>query len=170
MSLRITGAVLVIVGCGGFGFFVAAAYCREIRSLQQLLTALDYMQCDLQYHLTPLPELCRKVASVGAGIIRSVFTALASELEDQISPDVDRCVRSALAKHRDLPKHFCEVIELLGQSLGRFDLDGQVRGLESVRNACRERLNTLSQNQTVRQRSYQTLGLCAGAALAILFI
>ena len=59
---------------------------------------------------------------------------------------------------------------LLGKSIGRFDMDGQIKGLEAVRQDCRRRLDELSKDRDTRLRSYQTLGLCAGAALAILFI
>lgn len=170
MSIRIAGAILVIVGCGSFGFLIAAAHRREETILRQLLTALDYMQCELQYRLTPLPELCRQVAAGYSGAVRSVFFLLATELEDQISPDVERCMEHVLSKLKDLPKLTREAMELLGRSLGRFDLDGQLKGLEAVRQECRRNLEALAQNRDVRLRSYQTLGLCAGAALAILFI
>lgn len=170
MSIRIAGAVLVVIGTGGFGFLIAASYRREERLLRQLLNALDFMQCELQYRLTPLPELCRQVASSSEGVIRMVFLNLATELEDQITPDVEKCMAGVLSGLRDMPKLTRESLELLGRSLGRFDLEGQLRGLESVRRECRRGLDTLAQNAAIRNRSYQTLGLCAGAALAILFI
>lgn len=170
MSIRVVGAVLIVIGSGGFGFLIAASYRREERLLRQLLNALDYMQCELQYHLTPLPELCRQVAASAGGAIRFVFANLATKLEDQITPDVEKCMSDVLAGLREMPKLTRESLELLGRSLGRFDLDGQLRGLESVRQVCRRGLDTLSQNAAIRNRSYQTLGLCAGAALAILFI
>jgi hypothetical protein len=62
------------------------------------------------------------------------------------------------------------VLRELGQSLGRFDLNGQLLGIAAVRNTCRSKLQQFEKNKEVRLRSYQTLGLCAGAALAILFI
>jgi len=61
-------------------------------------------------------------------------------------------------------------LDLLGSSLGRFDLKGQLSGLESVRNTCRKTLEEMNRNRDNRLRSYQTLGLCCGAALVILFI
>lgn len=170
MNIRVFGAILVILGCGSFGFMIAAAYRREEQVLQQLLSALDYMQCELQYRLTPLPDLCRQAAANHRGTVRTVFHLLAEELEDQISPDVERCMNVALARLKDIPKLTREVMVMLGRSLGRFDLEGQLNGLEAARQACRRGLDELLKNKTVRLRSYQTLGLCAGAALAILFI
>lgn len=170
MSFKILGAVLVIASCGGFGFIVAATHKREERSLRQMITALEHMRCELQYHLTPLPELCRQAATQSGGAVRAVFSNLATELENQISPDVERCMRAALCKVKDIPKLTYDAMTQLGRSLGRFDIDGQLIGLEAVKQTCGRGVESLSQNREIRLRSYQTLGLCAGAALAILFI
>ena len=70
----------------------------------------------------------------------------------------------------ELPKRVREGFRLLGQNLGRFDLQGQLKGMETVRNYCDLELESLGKNREERMRSYQTLGLCAGAALAILFV
>lgn len=170
MSVKWIGAVLVMVGCGGFGFSLAASYRREEQMLRQLISVLNFMECELQYRLTPLPELCRQAAREARGGVREVLTRLAQELEEQIAPDVLSCMRSALAGGKDLPRRVGDVCLQLGHSLGRFDLPGQLKGLESVREACRRELEELDKNRDVRLRSYQTLGLCAGAALAILFL
>ena len=55
MNYRWIGAVLVIAGCGGFGFSIAAGYKREESTLRQLIQALNTMEWELSYRLTPLP-------------------------------------------------------------------------------------------------------------------
>lgn len=170
MNYRIIGALLIFAGCGGFGFLLAANHRREETSLRQLIGVLDFMACELQYHLTPLPDLCRQASKETAGVVSSILLGLAGELEDQISPDVASCMRAALTRQKDIPKHANKCLLELGSCLGRFDLNGQLRGLESVRMLCRSELESLTKNRDERLRSYQTLGLCAGAALAILFI
>ena len=170
MTGKWIGVLLVICGCGGMGFSIAAASRREELALRQLLGALDYMECELQYHLTPLPELCRQAGREAKGAIQQILTALARELESQISPDVESCMNAALLGTRDIPRRVRQAFEIMGASLGRFDMEGQIKGLEAVRSFCRRELEGLSQNRDSRLRSYQTLGLCAGAALAILFV
>lgn len=170
MSFKLIGFVMVILGCGGFGYRIARGYLKEERTLRELLSLLDFMECELQYRLTPLPDLCRQAAAQAKGTLRKAFSVLAEELEDQISPDVERCMSAMLEKTGDIPSVTYQMLELLGRSLGRFDIEGQLKGMEAVRQECRRCLEQLSQNKDVRLRSYQTLGLCAGAALAILFI
>lgn len=169
MDCKWIGAVLVILGCGGIGFQMAASHKMEEQTLRRLINALDFMECELQYRLTPLPDLCRSAGRENNGPVREVLLSLADELEAQAAPDVESCMIAALSKS-EIGVRAREMLTVLGCSLGRFDLPGQLKGLEAVRTACRRELEELTSNRDVRLRSYQTLGLCAGAALAILFI
>ena len=170
MGLKILGTIFILVGCGGFGLKLVSNHLYEERSLRELIRVLDFMECELQYHLTPLPDLCRQAAAESTGIIQKTFYLLSSQLEDQLSPDVGQCVQRTLAQIKTIPHLSYSAMELLGRSLGRFDIEGQLKGLEAVRQECRTKLNTLMENRDIRLRNYQTLGLCAGAALAILLI
>lgn len=170
MNLRWIGAILVITACGGFGISVAAGYRREEEALRQLMRIAKFMQWELKYRLTPLPELCRQAAREGRGQMRDVMLGLAAELDRQVSPDAYSCMRAVLMKAEGLPRRVRRLFSQMGRSLGRFDLDGQLEGLEGVISACREQLTQLQSSKIKNLRSYQTLGLCAGAALAILFL
>lgn len=170
MTYKWMGAILILASCGGFGFSLAAQHLREEKTLRQLLSALDFMGCELQYRMTPLPELCHQTGEAVKGAVGQAFHALAREMEHQVSADVESCMNAALASLPDLPGHARNGLATLGQTLGRFDLEGQLKGLEAVRLDCRGKLKALTENKEPRLRSYQTLGLCTGAALAILFI
>lgn len=170
MAYKWIGAGCILISCGGFGFLLALLHRQEEAALRQLIAALDFMECELQYRLTPLPELCRQAAGQVTGPLAALFHKLGEELDYQMAPDVNWCMGTALAHCGGLPDHTRIMLNQLGKTLGRFDLQGQIQGLESVRADCRRMLDTLSRNRESRLRSYQTLGLCAGAALAILFI
>ena len=170
MSFKWIGAILVIAGCGGVGFTMAAVYKREEWALRSLLRVLDFMACELQFRLTPLPDLCRQAGKECRGVVGQTLTNLAGELENQISPDAGSCMYAAISRTDNLPEKAKEALRMLGASLGRFDLQGQLQGLEQVRTHCRRELEQLTDNRDQRVRGYQTLGICAGAALAILFI
>lgn len=170
MIIKIFGVVLTVVGCGSVGFQIAANHRREEKALQQLIRITEYMVCELQYRMTPLPQLCRQAGRLHKQFLGRVFLDLASELESQISPDVVCCMRAVLGKNKDLPPITKRILEHLGETIGRFDLDGQLKGLNATCEECKRSLNSLSNDRDARMRSYQTLGLCAGAALAILLI
>jgi len=170
MIFKWIGAVLIIAGCTLTGFMISAAYRNEERALQRLIRALDFMYCELQYRQTALPELCRTIGKEHYGCIAKLFLNLADELDSQISPDVQSCLAVAAATAGPLPRRIQEAVSILGSSFGRFDLDGQLTGIESVRLYCNTQLKEMAVGREARLRSYQTLGMCTGAALAILFV
>ena len=167
--LRMMGAGFILAGSGAFGFAMAAASRREERQMKQLLGALEYLSCELSYRLTPLPNLCRGAAEGRGGVVAEFFLELARELERQAEPDVQSCVKSILAR-MELPASLRRILGELGQTLGRFDLPGQLRGLELSIRETEQALRTIRDGAPERRRSWQTLGLCVGAALAILFV
>ncbi len=170
MMLKIVGAILIITGCGSVGFKIAANYRRDENALEQLVSILDFMYAELQYRLTPLPSLCRLVAMHFRNMPGRLFEELAQEMELQTSTNIGQCMTAIISGKRTIPAITRTQMIRLGNSLGRFDLDGQLMGLEAVRQDCMRNLEQLRSNRDVRLRSYQTLGLCAGAALAILFV
>lgn len=170
MSIKWIGAMLIICSCGLVGFKISKAYRTEEQNLRQLLGALDYMVCELRYRQSALPDICFQIGNERRGCIGKLFANLSNELNARISPDVQSSLAAAAAVTGEMSRRVEEAICIMGSSLGRFDLDGQLLGLEAVRVYCQEQLNEMSKDRDTRLRSYQTLGLCAGAALAILFV
>ena len=166
--MKLLGALLIIFGCGGIGFMLVASYRHQEQTLLQLLHAVEYMFCDLQYRLTPLPELCENAAGTCTGCIRKLLHQLRTELDKQVVPDATVCMHVTLKQYDQLPGRLYRCLELLGETLGRFDLQGQLRGLEAVKKNVEFELEQLRRNHDVRLRNYRTLSICAGVALAIL--
>lgn len=169
MGYKWIGAVLIISACGGYGFSLGSVHRREERLLRSLIRGLEFMISELHFHATQLPELCQIAGKECGGEVGQVLCVLADALDRQASSDVCHCMNLALEASQ-LPPLTYQNLQLLGASLGRFDLEGQLKGLEAVREASRKDLEALTANREVRLRNYQTLSLCAGAALAIVLI
>lgn len=168
MPIKIIGALLIIGCCGGFGILLARNHRREVKLLYELLHVFDVMSSELEYRLTPVPELCRLCAQELSQPLCSVFKDVAQQLELQTVTDAAAAMEQILRRDKHLPAAVSLSLHLLGQTLGRFDLNGQLRGLRHCTESCRHELEELEHNQHQRLRTFQTLGFCAGAALAIL--
>lgn len=170
MIYKVIGIVFIIAGCGGVGFCIASAHRQEMRTLHELADILDFMVCELTQRRTPLPQLCRMCAKDFPKLPGMVFHEFAIEMESQIFPDLSQCMTKTLDNFKDIPPITRRYLQDLGRNIGRFDLDGQIKGLTSVKQECMRELAVLNDHKEARLRSYQTLGLCAGAALAILLV
>lgn len=169
MIIRIAGAILILFGCGYVGYSLSSNHKKTTKAMQDLITALEYMECELQYRQLPLQDVFRR-AVTDDGVIKKFFEYFSEELEGQIAPNVEFCMVAALEKVRDIPDLAKVAISKLSHCLGRFDLEGQITGLRSVREECTIMLSNHVSNQETRVRNYHTLALCAGAALVIIFL
>lgn len=170
MTPKLFGAALIIFACGGMGISMASVHRQKEQMLQQLVTLVKYMACELQYRQPPLHQLIRSAAAHTSGTISRIFNTLCDELERQVAPDAGGCMDTVLKKIPAVPNVVTEKLNMLGSSLGRFDLSGQLSGLEAVAQLCQRDLDGLTQNRETRLRAYVTLGLCAGSAIVILFL
>ena len=170
MTLKIFGAILIVLGCGGFGFAICASHKREASALQQLIVSLTFMQNELSYRMPNLSDLCRATASAVRGVVANFWLNLANELDQQISPNVRLCMLSALSTCHSMPKLSADLIRELANSMGKFDISGQLAILNEFKKRTELIWKQHTENQELRLRSYQTLGICAGAAVVIIFI
>lgn len=170
MILQPLGAVLIVGSSSYCGFAIAARYRMEERQLKQLHLAVTEMQCGLSYQLTPLPELAAAGAKRTTGELNRVLTVFSENLSNQLFPDAQSCMAAAIGQDSELSDRLVSILHLLGISLGRFDLSGQLKGFEEVQADIDREVQTLAQNRENRLRSYCTLGICAGAALAVLLL
>ena len=170
MNFQWVGALMIIGGCGVFGFSMAADYIREEYSLRQLISALDYMFCELQYTAASLPQICEKIGMEFRGTVGQVFRNLSIELDAASGPSASGCMDLALKRTGTVTKMTDRHFRELGNVLGKFEMEGQLRAMESVREQCRNALGELIKDKQSRVRNYETLGLCAGAALAIILV
>ena len=170
MTVKLLGAVCVILGCGGFGFMIAANARREISALRQLISALDFIECDLNYRMPPLAQLCRLAAAITNGCIKRLLLHMAEELDQQKAHSVDKCIIAAIQHCPELPPLTAQRVMELGKSLGKFDLAGQIKCIRGINVENTRILDEITSDHIARFRSYKTLALCAGAALVILLI
>lgn len=162
------GAGCVFLACGAAGFCASASMKKEEQLLIQSKRMLERMESELSCRATSLPQLCLCAQGCGKELER-LYLRLSQCLDEKVFPDASCCMEAVLGRE-SLPQSVVRIHTMLGQTLGCYDLAGQMEELAAVKAACQEALDSLRQTISQKSRNYQTLGLCAGAALAILLI
>ena len=167
--LKLFGAAMIIAGCGGMGAAIVCDHRKQVHELKSLKNAIQEMLWELKYRVSPLPELCHVGAMAARGTVRQVFTELMQRLEENRLDCIAGCVNGLAGKY-PLSRRTRNCLRYLGDSLGRYDLEGQIQGLEEAKDLCRRELEELKEVGSEQLRTCQTLAVCAGVALVILFI
>lgn len=170
MIVKLLGAVCVMVVCGGFGAMLAYTKIKEINLLNQWVRMLLRLENEIHYRLKAIPDIFRQISAEESGVLSDFLLQTAIEMENQIQPDVSRCMAVSASSLVGIPNSVIKLIEHLGNELGRYEVEGQITGIKQIRLKAEELLSVLERDRIKRIRGYQTLGICAGAALVIIFI
>lgn len=168
--LKTAGILLVILGASGFGCTMALGVRRQAALLRQLLSALEQMKGEIAYQKTPLPELMRLLSLSCSGALAAFFGQAAGDLHLRQEGSVYAIFKKALsaAPPSAFPPQVRLVLLNLGKGLGKYDLERQLQSIDLAAERLQSLLDALQADQRARIRSYCTLGVCAGAAIAIL--
>ena len=163
--LKMLGAACVIFSASAVGFGFSGNVRRQCAQLTALIEALTYLKSEMLYRRTPLPQALGMLAEHSAdAAVGGLLAKAAKKLEESCTLSVHAAFRAALGMADG------QALLSLSLSLGQLDLDGQERALELASERLSAQLRLLEQGRSARCRSYATIGICAGMALAVILL
>lgn len=167
--IKLIGACLLLIGSGGLGVAAVAYLQSRVDCLRAFSAAVGLMGKELDFRLTPLPDLFLLMAERTAAPVSNFFeTCRKGVLTDLGVGGLSQIWSSALRTNH-LPLHLEEIqtLETLGIALGRYDADNQRRILEYTGEELRLHLRKAEAERLNMGRVYGTLCLSAGALMMI---
>ena len=169
--LRLVGALLLLLSGGLLGLGAAGQLGEHVRCLQALDGALERMERELAFRLTPMPELLSRLARSTpdpAGALFAQCLAGFDRLEEEGLAGLWR--QAVQAAKLPLEREELDLLIGLGEVLGRYDGAGQQEAVAAVRLELLPYLRRAEEERTRLGRVYGTLGLTAGAFLVLLLV
>ena len=154
--MQAAGAVCIVSGASGFGFWMAGEYRRRLEQLLQLRQMIYMLKGQILYANAPLSEALEAVGKRFEKELSGLFTGAAGKIEQQSGTALTKQDRQYLA---DLGKH-----------LGYLDRDMQERNLLLYLEQLDVQIQLLREHRQERCRLYSSLGIMSGLFLTILMI
>lgn len=170
--IRIIGAALVVLSSGAVGFCFARAVRLQCAQLEGLLWALDTMQSEMSARLTPLAQIFTMLSACRQKDTAAFFAEAGRALSTQPYCTVPVSFRRGFQQAKRFRPGDESVQALYGLSvnLGRFELESQLAAIERAKASVTAALLSLQGQKRARCRSYETIGICAGLALAVVLL
>lgn len=170
--MKLIGVLFVVLSAGSVGVQITLAMGRRCQLIRQLMSIVQLLKNEIAFCGTPLPQAFALAAASASGGLAQVFSTAAKEM------DKFRWLRPQSALERALEAHsflregdpIRSVLLELGAKLGKYDMENQLQGLELALVQLEEERQAAEQERRLRGRTYETLGVCAGLAIAILFL
>ena len=168
MNWRILGAVLLIAGSCGIGSRIAAVYKQETIQLYQIRKTIEYIICDLQWLQNPLPQIIHNTFPYATGNLKQLLREYALQLEAQVTPNPACCMEAAIRRFPEISDSARRYLIELGESLGKFNLQGQLLCIQGINMKCINELRELEEKLPVHTRCCRAYSLCIGIILTLI--
>ncbi len=169
--VRLLGALLLSGGTTLLGFLAAARLNRRVGALRAFLGALELLERELSFRLTPMPALLAILAQRSPAPVDAFFTRCLQSMDGLGEKTLAQIWDEALvAVPMDLGKEAGQILRELGSVLGRYDGQGQRESLNLAQIRLEQCLLAAGEERSRMGRVYRSLGLTLGALLVILLL
>lgn len=166
--MRWIGITLIIVSTGSVGFGLSRSLQRRCMLMHQLLKALDILKNEIHFCATPLPQAFALMAVSVPPPLETVFSHAARQMDKHRWMTPYAAMEQALQQTQDA--YIGAVLLSLSAQLGEYDTQAQLHGIALAQEQARDLLQQLEKERSLRSRTYETLGICTGLAVAILLL
>mgnify|MGYP001497544330 CR=1 FL=1 len=169
--LKLFGAVLVLFSGTMIGLFQANRFSERPRQIRDLLRALQRLETEIGYGLTPLPDALKKMAQPVQPPTKSIWEELAHRMTEDSGLSAAQIwvqVVEQYWRRTSMKAAEKEVILQLGQNIGISDREDQLKHIQLAKEQLRAEEDEAMQERDRYSKMWKTLGGLAGAFVVIL--
>lgn len=169
--MKVVGAVLIVASTTLWGFMKAQSYIARPKQLQQLKTALQLLQTEISYGVTPLPQAFAKLESKLEPPIADFFSQARNGLQSGLT--AKQAWQKAIEETGEdtaLEEKDQQVLEELGYNLGQSSSEDQLRYLELAQNNLDDLHKKASEKKENKVKLWRYLGVLSGLLVVVLIL
>ena len=166
--MKLAGVIFILASAWSVGCRFSSSMKLRCELVKRLMDALQILRNELSFLGTPLSDAFRAVAGSSVGPWGQVFGDMAARMEMERWLTPETAAEKALVLVNDEP--VVHIMMNLAGKLGSYDLEAQLCGIDYAVDAAKSLLCELEEEKKLRSKTYKTLSICAGAAIAILLI
>jgi stage III sporulation protein AB len=169
--LKFVGGVLIIGAAALLGFLQAAHYERRPKQIRLLISALQRMETEIIYALTPLPEAFASLSKQIAEPVSSLFRLTSERLLTTVGTstrEIWQITVKDVWKRTSMKQAEQEVVLQLGSVLGLTDRGDQVKHLRLAVSQLQTEETESRDEQRRYGKMWKSLGVLIGALIVIL--
>jgi stage III sporulation protein AB len=168
--VKLIGAILILFAGTMIGFYQALQLSRRPRQIRQLIQALQRLETEISYGLTPLPTALLTISRQISLPLSQIFL-LAGEQLTSFGRTTEESWRYAIdAAWQDTAMKVTEkeVFQQLGLTLGLTDREDQIKHLRLTVSQLQAEEMTAWEEQKRYEKMWKSLGLLSAALVVIL--
>jgi len=155
------------------GFSFSQVFIKRYENLKELQKLIIFMENQVLYVNTPLPEAIEATSAKETGVWRDVFLMISKDLRENNVDDVHEAFTKSLELYKNqlyLKNSDIDIILNFSKSLGVSGIFGQEKIFSLFLSNIKEQINEAKDLKNKNCKMYKCLGISLGAAIIILLI
>ncbi|UJF31261.1 stage III sporulation protein SpoIIIAB [Paenibacillus hexagrammi] len=169
--LKFVGSVLILGAAAWFGFLQASHYARRPKQIRLMISALQRMETEIVYAVTPLPDAFRSLSKQMAEPVSSMFRLTSERLisaEGRSTREIWQHTITDMWRRTSMKQPEQEVVLQLGSVLGLSDRGDQIKHLRLAVSQLQAEEAEARDEQRRYEKMWKSLGVLVGALIVIL--
>lgn len=171
--VRIAGIVIVLLGTTAFGIYKSCVYVNRLNNLYEIKKVFLYIQGEIRYMNTPMPEVLDGAAMRVKGQLNRFFRHVAGELNQrnrkefrEIWEETIRQELSGEVMEKEALSELCQV----GGQLGCLDLKAQEKAIDYFLQKWEFIIEKRRKEKDGRLKLYYACGIMGGLLMVIILV
>ncbi len=171
--LKITAVIIIFLSCTYIGFYYGESFKKRSRQLNSILKSVLFLNNEVMYTNTPLPEALKYISLKVESPINYVLSNVSDKLLKSESTSVYEAFEKEYKKNKSefyLQDEDKRIVKDFLRSLGESGVYGQDKlfnlTIENMKLNCKAAEELAKKNI----KMYRVLGICIGAMISIFLI
>ncbi|KMM37872.1 stage III sporulation protein SpoIIIAB [Guptibacillus hwajinpoensis] len=170
--MKLLGAILIILASTWAGIEWSRTVSERSRQLRQLKAALQSLEAEIVYGMTPLSMACGHICRQVGHPVSWFFDSFRKKLDAGHSTAYEAWIESMdeVWKYTAFKQEEKEIMKQLGATIGQQDREHEQKQLKLALIHLEREEHEARNNQTKYERMFKSLGVLGGILLVILLI
>lgn len=170
--IKWVGALIIIMATTLGGFVWAKQYSDRPKQLRQMKAALQALEAEIMFGMTPLAEACDHLSGQFSGPIGDFFKSFSDTLgknAESVHSAWDESLNE-IWKRTAFRKNDLEVMKQFGTTLGRHDRDHQQKQIKLTLSHLEREEAEARDSQQRNEKMIKSLGFLAGLLIVLMLM
>ena len=159
----------VIAGCTSIGFILSRGYADRLNELNDLSILINILQNKIKFTQLPLQEIFEELGNIKLKTkIHNIFLICSENLKKMKMENAwDESIEEG-RKFFYLNEEDIEVLNILGSTLGKTDINGQMNEINEIKERIALQIQQAEKEKNRNSKMYKSLGTITGLGIVIL--
>lgn len=171
--VKILGVILLLAGTTGYGLYKGCVYSEGLENLYEIKKAFLYIQGEIRYMNTPMPEVLEHAAAQSRGRCRAFFKRAAEGLLAGSGKELREVWEEAAARELGegaLEREALSALRGMGGQLGCLDRKAQERTIEYFLLTWDGLIERRQREKSEKLKLYYVCGIMGGLLMVIILV